>query len=701
MLPAETVAYWRFEGATSQPPTAGVAIAHTSGRSALPGTSELLVEDASGNGNTLFGWDGAEGSLRYAAAPAALDALASGQPNAFAVESGGDRPRAFTWSRQSAPSGLDLDSFQPLAWTIEASIYLDPAGSDGWRTFLGRDGHGVAQADANLACLYFQKTAGGVLRLQFVDAAGNVWEAADSAPLLAGRWYHVAAVSDGEELRLYKWDTTADWTYQLVATTDLASSADPRLAADTMDASSAPRDTAGDPFNWTIGSGMFASGGSPTSGHADFWVGAIDEVRISDHARRPGELLFAPRIVPTPGLAPDEPHRGHLELAWDSQAGAHYRVESAPAPAADWSPRATGVAATPPRNQWTEKEPAGPARFYRVLPDRAPVVLELDPTTVLNHVDEAIYGHFLEHIYRSVNGGLWGELVWNRSFELWPAALGAWELEDDILVQTSGAAGVELTFGDPAWTDYEFTLQARKDSGAEGFLILLRDAGGGRYWLNLGGWGNTRHQFEKGAGNPVGPSVAGSIATGRWYDLRVRAEGSRLRAWLDGGLLLDWTDPDGALLTGGVGIGTWATQARFRQFEVRSLGGASLFSGLPTVNDAYVPTEWEPFGPATPSRHGDAANSHFATLLRKTGSGESGLRQTPIPLTPQRYEGSLWAKGSGGGEIVVRLKEGDEVLAEAALGSPTDEWVAYPFTLTPSRAALDGTLEVAFAGDDD
>ena len=41
----------------------------------------------------------------------------------------------------------------------------------------------------------------------------------------------------------------------------------------------------------------------------------------------------------------------------------------------------------------------------------------LNPDRVLNRIDEKVYGHFFEHIYHSANGGLWGELVWNRSFE--------------------------------------------------------------------------------------------------------------------------------------------------------------------------------------------------------------------------------------------------------------------------------------------
>ncbi|HML74138.1 MAG TPA: alpha-L-arabinofuranosidase C-terminal domain-containing protein [Anaerohalosphaeraceae bacterium] len=48
------------------------------------------------------------------------------------------------------------------------------------------------------------------------------------------------------------------------------------------------------------------------------------------------------------------------------------------------------------------------------------ITLSVNTEQVVGQIDERIYGHFLEHIYHSVNGGLWGELVWNRSFEFRP-----------------------------------------------------------------------------------------------------------------------------------------------------------------------------------------------------------------------------------------------------------------------------------------
>ena len=53
--------------------------------------------------------------------------------------------------------------------------------------------------------------------------------------------------------------------------------------------------------------------------------------------------------------------------------------------------------------------------------------------------------------------------------------------------------------GDKNWTDYTYTLKARKLGGAEGFLILfhVKDEEA-KAWWNIGGWGNTRHALEMG-----------------------------------------------------------------------------------------------------------------------------------------------------------------------------------------------------------
>ena len=102
----------------------------------------------------------------------------------------------------------------------------------------------------------------------------------------------------------------------------------------------------------------------------------------------------------------------------------------------------------------------------------------------------------------------------------WRLLGGDWKAADGVLRQNSSAENVRAVAGDKSWTDYTYSLKARKLGGAEGFLILFSVRDDNRKcWWNLGGWGNQRHAIEMGG--IVGNSVPGTIETGRWYDIRI------------------------------------------------------------------------------------------------------------------------------------------------------------------------------------
>ena len=111
---------------------------------------------------------------------------------------------------------------------------------------------------------------------------------------------------------------------------------------------------------------------------------------------------------------------------------------------------------------------------------------------------------------------------------------GDWKVIDGALRQTAEKECVRALAGDPNWTNYTLTLQARKISGAEGFLILFRIRGDeDRIWWNIGGWGNTADAIE--AGEQLGRKP-GSVQTGRWYDLKVIVNGNHVQCYRDGQL---------------------------------------------------------------------------------------------------------------------------------------------------------------------
>lgn len=115
---------------------------------------------------------------------------------------------------------------------------------------------------------------------------------------------------------------------------------------------------------------------------------------------------------------------------------------------------------------------------------------------------------------------------------------GSWSVQDGQYVQTDTAAeNTMVQAGDPSWHDYDLHVKATKKSGKEGFLVAfgVKDTGN-YYWWNLGGWNNTQSAVEQAVDGGKGTLLtkAGSIETGRAYDIDVKVRGRQVTLYLDG-----------------------------------------------------------------------------------------------------------------------------------------------------------------------
>lgn len=340
----------------------------------------------------------------------------------------------------------------------------------------------------------------------------------------------------------------------------------------------------------------------------------------------------------------------------------------------------------------------------------AEVSIRIDPGQVVNRIDPKVYGHFFEHIYRSGNTGVWGDLIWNRSFEY---QRDYWSREDDRLRYVGHEPSSRIVFGEADWQDYELQVQARKLAGPEGFLVMFGVSGGsdGFFWANLGGWDNRQHGVEYAAPGqrqaPIGDQVPGRIEEGRWYDIRVRCEGSTAVVFLDGEKVLEVEHPEGQPIAGGVGLASWATQVEYREVSVTALNGGELWSGVPAVgdDDVRLPHGWERFGEGTVQPvHGEpfeaVLNDEYAILIRNDGDALAGVEHGPLALKQgEENHGSVWAKGTAGQELVVRLVEDGQTLAEATFPAPGDDWQELAYTLTSDRDASEASLQVGLEGE--
>ncbi|MEU0338845.1 alpha-L-arabinofuranosidase C-terminal domain-containing protein [Streptomyces bobili] len=115
---------------------------------------------------------------------------------------------------------------------------------------------------------------------------------------------------------------------------------------------------------------------------------------------------------------------------------------------------------------------------------------------------------------------------------------GSWSVQDGQYVQSDAAAeNTMVSAGDPAWHDYDLHVKATKKSGKEGFLVAfgVKDTGN-YYWWNLGGWNNTQSAVEQAVdgGKSTLLAKAGSVETGRAYDIDIKVRGRQVTLYLDG-----------------------------------------------------------------------------------------------------------------------------------------------------------------------
>ena len=89
---------------------------------------------------------------------------------------------------------------------------------------------------------------------------------------------------------------------------------------------------------------------------------------------------------------------------------------------------------------------------------------------------------------------------------------------------------------------YTCKFRARKDEGAEGFIIVFNYVDEKNYcWVNFGGWTNTQHAIEQisNGGKLLADSKRGRVEPGRWYDVTLQVAGDSVKAWLDNELVFN------------------------------------------------------------------------------------------------------------------------------------------------------------------
>jgi alpha-L-arabinofuranosidase len=121
----------------------------------------------------------------------------------------------------------------------------------------------------------------------------------------------------------------------------------------------------------------------------------------------------------------------------------------------------------------------------------------------------------------------------------WNKENGNWTVKDGKLVIDEIKDDCKIQTNSNNWSNYTLELTAKKNGGNEGFLVGFgaKDAGN-YYWLNIGGWGNTKTVIEKavnGGKSTISEAnaVYGPVKTGEEYKIKVVVAGDKISCYIN------------------------------------------------------------------------------------------------------------------------------------------------------------------------
>ncbi len=259
------------------------------------------IDDVSGNGNHLQAWSDTpnnssfwhRGNIPFSMVPQ------TSQMNKLSIKNYGTKPGINTQSTADAysvygsnPTGIDAELIEPAQFTVEALFNpdssQDPSNAGKVGTLVCRDAYQYCTADPSASSFALRvhdadsDTAAWSIESFFVDVSLIKHSVQSAANVIeAGKWYHVAAVSDGTTFTVYLTNITDGGDTEVIASVDMTLSGSPDTALGADD----------DIYSTWHGGGWVLYRELVNKGHFNRYQGYLDEVRILDTALSPIDFL--------------------------------------------------------------------------------------------------------------------------------------------------------------------------------------------------------------------------------------------------------------------------------------------------------------------------------------------------------------------------------------------------------------------------
>lgn len=379
--------------------------------------------------------------------------------------------------------------------------------------------------------------------------------------------------------------------------------------------------------------------------------------------------------------------------------------------------------------------------------------IHIQSNKISGQIDPKIYGQLFEHIYFSADGGLWGEMIAERSFEpeqysgISPrdGFFDGWYADEEEILHsptlyeqpiplTKVEADKYVITTDVKWRAYKLARHMWSGGYADMRVMIRNISDSLHYRFRL-------HDPQYEPANPRNPQPVAKEATfaiekesiteraGRdgkkrkvsiwepvasavvkpgqidkaeaWHNLYIEVNGKAVSVKWDGETVLTFEDLENSATKNDITFGVNYTEALYKNIQVSSIDRFLVYmTGMPEVvlNPPVAP-QWKSFGNGSFEMvRGDAINMKYSQKIT-AGSLVTGVQQGPFSIRKgETYVGSIWAKGDGKAELSIALNNGSKDVVIQKIGKPGQTWQKYEFKLNASGYEGDASLNIGAKG---
>ncbi|WP_059053190.1 family 16 glycoside hydrolase [Paenibacillus senegalimassiliensis] len=154
----------------------------------------------------------------------------------------------------------------------------------------------------------------------------------------------------------------------------------------------------------------------------------------------------------------------------------------------------------------------------------------------------------------------------------WTAHSGSWiVVTDSSMALAQKASATSLITAGEAWTDYSYEAKAKVPIANANAGITFRVQDTNHYYMfRINSTAKTLELYKAVDGILTSVSSTPFTATtNQWYTLKAVVQGNNIKAYVDGALKIEWTNPINELTNGKIGLRTTSVNALFDDIVVK------------------------------------------------------------------------------------------------------------------------------------